>query len=275
MKIKRNVPLNRMAYIGIGGSAETVFFPENRDEAAELILKFGRGLNIVGGCSNCIFEDGTHTRPFLSTVFLKKLRYGAFIEAECGLPSQALNAFARKKGLRGFTALTGIPGTLGGALNGNATASSDSIFDILTKAEVIGLDGKVRSLTHFSPGYRTGNIEGFIYSAMFRIVQCDRSSLDTMIKDILRKRRTQPGGRTCGSVFKNPPGDHAGRLIEVCGLKGRKSGGLEISREHANFFVNKARARFTDFIELLDTARNTVKEKFGIELEPEVKIIRR
>jgi UDP-N-acetylmuramate dehydrogenase len=191
------------------------------------------------------------------------------------------------QGLSGLEWGVGVPGTMGGAVVNNAGAHGASIADCLVRAELYSLPPSRREwhlVNWFEYEYRSsrlkrlgasqagGNGERFLVLQAELALSC-KSPAETknqLAAYNTRRRATQPPGASIGSMFKNPPGDYAGRLIEAAGLKGTKKGGAQISPVHANFFVNQGDAKAADFAALIDLARQTVKARFNIELELEI-----
>jgi UDP-N-acetylmuramate dehydrogenase len=185
------------------------------------------------------------------------------------------------RGFGGFEWAAGIPGTVGGAIYGNAGAHSKDVAGCLIMAEILHRDlGKVdllpeeMSISYRSSAIKRCEIDGIILSAKFRV---ERSSIDTtkrLIEEFSQyRRRTQPSGASLGSMFKNPPGDFAGRLIEQAGLKGTRIGGAVISPVHANFFITDVDTSADDIYALIQRVREVVHKKFGVLLELEIELI--
>jgi UDP-N-acetylmuramate dehydrogenase len=276
MKIKNNIELSKISSIGIGGTAKVIYYPETLDDAKLLFKKFGRNIGIIGSGTNIVFEDGLHTRPYLSTVELDGLdERENELFLECGYNSSKLVELSIDKEISGFIPLYGIPGTIGGAISGNASATANSIFDIIKSVETINPDGSMNIENEFTPTYRNGNIRNFIYGITFKKIKGRKEQLLKEKYLIVEKRKNQPSGRTCGSVFKNPENNYAGILIEKAGLKGYRICDLEISKVHGNFFINNGKANYNDFIEMINIVRNRVLKLFGIELLLEIKVFKR
>jgi UDP-N-acetylmuramate dehydrogenase len=182
-----------------------------------------------------------------------------------------------ENGLRGVEMLAGIPGTLGGAIIMNAGAYSGEISDYLLDVEVIRNMKLVRlKKEECGFGYRTSNLTNdIVIQAKFKFPPGDVEEMKKIRREILLKRNiSQPVNfPNAGSIFKNPPGDYAGRLIEKAGLKGVCIGDAQISEKHANFIINKGKAKAMDVLELIKLAQTKVYEKFGIKLELEVRLI--
>jgi len=184
-----------------------------------------------------------------------------------------------KRGFSGLEFFVGIPGTLGGAVVMNAGWRGDSISKIVKKVTAFHPEEGVREFsneecrfTYRGSRFRGG--EDIILEAEFELEECEASVARGRIKSILaeRKKKFPLQYPSAGSVFKNPPGDYAGRLIEAAGLKGKRVGDAEISEKHANFIINRGKARAKDVLDLIDLARSAVKEKFGVDLELEIEI---
>jgi len=236
-----------------------------------------RGLPLfpVGQGSNLLVEDGgirgvvVRLRGDFETFAFN----GDEAVAGAGALMPALAAVCAEKGLGGAEFMAGIPGTLGGGLLTNAGTPEGDLGSIVQSVEVF--DGEFstwrREKLEFS--YRRSNLGGEIVTAVvLRLRRGDPGEIRALMRRQLdRRAERQPLGTfNCGSVFKNPPGDHAGRLIEAAGLKGHRIGGARISPKHANFIENTDKAGAADVKALIDLARARVKEKFGVELELEV-----
>jgi UDP-N-acetylmuramate dehydrogenase len=253
----------------------------------------------VGLGSNLLVRDG----GFGGTVVLMHDTHGAIrldgelVFAAAGVASPKVARFAATHGLEGAEFLAGVPGTVGGALAMNAGCYGSETWEFVARADTVDRYGRLRARTpkDFELGYRHVQLaiderrfttegepppgpppEEWFVSAWFRFRRGDGERARRRIKALLARRiATQPLALpNAGSVFRNPPGDHAARLIEACGLKGFAIGGARISELHANFIVNpKGRARAADIEALIDHARRAVRDRFGIDLVPEVRVI--
>ena len=202
--------------------------------------------------------------------------------AESGASFSALARRCANRGLAGLEWASGIPGTVGGAVFVNAGAWGGDVASALVQAAILEPDGctSIWTAERFEYGYRTSVLKrsavrsAVVLEAEFAVHQGDKETLQARVAEIsTRRRASQPRGPSCGSVFKNPPGDYAGRLIEAAGLKGRESGRAQISPRHANFIVNLGGATAADIKALIDLARQTVQEQFGVMLELEVELL--
>lgn len=286
-QLRYDEPMARHVSWRAGGHASRVYQPADTTDLQHFLttLPADEPVYFVGLGSNLLVRDGGLRGTVILTHWaMRELTLepgGTEVYAEAGLPSPRVARFAATHGLTGAEFLAGIPGTVGGALAMNAGCYGRETWDIVQRVRTIGRDGEVRLRlpAEYEIAYRDvrrkENSEEWFLSATFRLVPGDGIASRERIKDLLARRiATQPLNEpNAGSVFRNPRGDFAARLIEACGLKGRTAGGAAISTKHANFIVNQDHARAADIEALIDCAQAAVKEKFGIELEREVRII--
>jgi UDP-N-acetylmuramate dehydrogenase len=214
-----------------------------------------------------------HLEPALNSVGMD----GDLVSAGAGIPMARFVDFCVQNGLKGVEMLAGIPGTLGGGVWMNAGAYGGEVSNYLVDVEVVR-DGKVSRVAKEEAGftYRHVSLEGaVVVGARFRLPAGDRAELMRERRDLLiRRNRAQPVNMpNSGSMFKNPAGNYAAKLIDEAGLKGTRRGGAGISELHANFIVNHGGAKALDVVELLELARSTVLKRTGIALELEIKLI--
>jgi UDP-N-acetylmuramate dehydrogenase len=287
--LRLNEPMAKHVTWRTGGVAERAYSPADTADLAAFLatLPAHEPVCFVGLGSNLLVRDG----GYRGTVVLMHNPGGALraegdlIYADGGTSSPKVARFAATRGFEGSEFLAGIPGTVGGALAMNAGCYGSETWDVADKVLMISRKGKLieRKPDEFDIGYRhaelrqgkVGEDEWFV-AAWFRFRPGDEKQARRRIKDLLARRlATQPLELpNAGSVFRNPPGDHAARLIEASGLKGREIGGARISEKHANFIVNpKGRARASDIEALIALARDTVKRRYAIELIPEIRIV--
>jgi UDP-N-acetylmuramate dehydrogenase len=289
-ELRLDEPMARHVSWRAGGAADRCYLPADTEDLAAFLKRLAPGepLLFVGLGSNLLVRDG----GFRGTVILM---HGAAkrpemllsrIYAEAGVASPKVARFAVTNGLVGAEFLAGVPGTVGGALAMNAGCYGSECWDIVDRAVTIDRAGNLhsREKTEFAIGYRhcelkrggrLGHDEWFV-GAYFRLAEGDSAASRARIKEFLARRvATQPLQLpNAGSVFRNPIGDHAARLIESCGLKGLARGGARVSEKHANFIVNpNGAARASDIERLIETVRATVRERTGVELESEVRIV--
>ena len=287
--LRLNEPMGKHVTWRTGGVAARAYSPADAADLAAFLatLPAQEPVCFVGLGSNLLVRDG----GYRGTVVLMHNPGGAMrlegelIYADAGTASPKVARFAATRGFEGSEFLAGIPGTIGGALAMNAGCYGSETWDVVAKVLMISRAGKLieREADDFGIGYRQaqlrqgrlGEDEWFV-GAWLRFRPGDEKQARRRIKELLARRlATQPLELpNAGSVFRNPPGDHAARLIEASGLKGREIGGARISEKHANFIVNpKGRARASDIEALIALARDTVKRRFAIELVLEIRVV--
>ncbi len=296
-ELREREPMARHVSWRAGGAAERAYVPAGLDDIAAFLrtLPGTEPVHFVGLGSNLLVRDGGLPGTVILTHrALRGIRIerdGGVLHAEAGVASPKVARYAATHDLAGAEFLAGIPGTLGGALAMNAGCFGGETWDVI--AEVITVDrrGAIHRRTRddYDIGYRHVRLKGqgtrdrgqgaaseeWFVAARLRLTPGERKESLNKIKQLLVKRlATQPLDEpNAGSVFRNPEGDYAARLIEACGLKGRAIGGARISAKHANFIVNPGGARAADIEALIELAERSVKEKFGIVLEREVRIV--
>jgi UDP-N-acetylmuramate dehydrogenase len=279
MKHLQNIALKNFSTFRIGGVAKSIFFPENAQEMADLVLQH-RASNtsfwIHGGGANTLFPDDEILLPIISTSEMTAcVREGGTIRAEAGKIMDAWVLECLREGLGAIECLSGIPGTLGGALFMNAGAYGQEISDRLVSVTVLTLDGRITDIPKQECGFGYRQAQALrgtvILAGTWSLPQSDPEPLLAKRKEILAKRReNQPlEFPSAGSVFKRPQGAYASQLIDQAGLKGLRVGGAQVSEKHAGFIVNVDNATCRDVLELVEICRRTVRERFGYELELE------
>ncbi len=281
--LRHREPLARHTAWGIGGVADRYFEPAGIEELAAFLsdLPEGEPLLWMGLGSNLLVRDGGVRGTVISTVRLRTVERiePAKLQVEAGAACPRVARLAARHGLAGCEFLAGIPGSMGGALAMNAGAFGTEIWPAVREVETIDADGerRWRPASDYRYGYRTvdGPHGEWFVSCRLVLGPDTGSRGGTRIRQLLVQRAAmQPtGARSCGSVFRNPPGDYAGRLIEASGLKGRRVGGAVISGKHANFIINDAGARAADVEALIGKVVEEVEKRQGVRLEPEVRII--
>jgi len=285
--IRENEPLSRHSWYGIGGPAR--FFLEVTDDGVldELVPYLNETRTpfaVVGAASNTLFADEGFDGLVIKVASQHLLLDGDTLEVGAGYLMPRLALETCKAGLAGLEFGAGVPGSVGGSLVGNAGAFGREVKDCLVEASAIDPAGKRQTIpaSECKFAYRDSTFKSdrrgwVIIAARFRASHEEPVLIRDRIRRVQRHRReTQPiEKRSLGSTFKNPPGDAAGRLVEACGLKGMRVGGAQISPKHANFIVNLGQARADDVLALMAEMRDRVRDRFGIQLEPEVRVIGR
>jgi len=282
-KIKNNFNLSGLTTFKIGGAAKFFLEPKDLKTLKEALLysrDSGLKVFILGAGSNVLIDEqglgGTVIR--LNSDFFSSFKNkGVLVQAGAGIKLNRLILLAMEKGLSGLEFLSGIPGTLGGAVMGNAGAWGSSIGEFVEEISVLDYNAKARKLKKkdLKFGYRKSNLGGcIILSAVLRLEQADKNEVSSKIKEYLgrRKKSQENSLPNAGCIFKNPHRQPAGFLIEACGLKGKSKGGALVSNKHANFILNSKKAKSADVLFLMDLIQKKVKDKFNITLEPEIKI---
>lgn len=297
-RLQLNVPLGRFTSARAGGPADALLEATSAKDLAAIAKKLwdlDETFIILGGGTNVLVSDAG-VRGLVIINHARKVRFDEKssppqVWAESGVNFGSLARQASRRGLSGLEWAAGIPGTIGGAVFGNAGAHGSDISGTLSVAEILHHNGKTESWPANKMGfsYRSSVLkeiavqnglkdlrspEWIILGVFLNLEQSSieavQGKLDTYLS---HRRRTQPPGASMGSMFKNPPGDYAGRLIEAAGLKGASKGQAQISSLHANFFVNMGQASSTDIRELIELTRRTVFEKFGVALELEIGLV--
>jgi len=285
-RVQENVALAPYTSARIGGPAAVFIIANSADDLIEIMAVIWQQKMpyiILGGGSNVLISDrGVHGVVILNRAKGTKFHKGdqPKVWAESGVVFSNLANRCASKGLSGLEWAAGIPGTVGGAVVGNAGAFGGEISGNLIVAEVLTLNGREQwPVEKMEYGYRTSILKGnpgraIILSAELTLKNSTKDSVSAKIEQFReRRKRTQPPGASMGSIFKNPAGEHAGRLIEAAGLKGVRIGNAEISPLHGNFFINHDETKADDMRALIEFAQKTVMDKFDIMLELEVELI--
>ena len=282
-KVSFKEPLKNKTTFRIGGQAELFFEPKDTADL-KLLLNLKKRcklpLLVLGAGSNILVSDkgvkGVVLR--LDSAAFKKISFnGSKVEAGSGVPLNKIIRSSVSRGLSGLGFIAGMPGTLGGALLMNAGIPGRSLSDLVEKITVMDYNGKVKVLGRkdLILGYRKSNLGRYIIlSARLKLVKKDKLKAKNELTHYLKRRcLTQDlSSPSAGCIFKNPKDNSAGRLIDLCGLKGKAIGRAVISPKHANFIVSLGRAQAKDVLRLMDLAKKEVRKKFAVVLEPEIKI---
>src|SRR5256712_7164435 len=235
---------------------------------------------VLGGGTNLLVADDGIRGVVLHNGWRETSVEGTTIDASSGTELAHVAAVAAKAGIVGLEWMATVPGTVGGAVHGNAGAFGGETADVLVDAELMDLNGDAWRVPadELAYSYRTSALQGtpiVCVRARFRGTQGDRTTAVRKIKEMANERmQKQPLAQpNTGSIFRNPPGDHAGRLIEAAGLKGTRAGGAMVSEKHANFIVNTGEATAADVKTLMERCQREVLAKFGVQLVPEVELV--
>ena len=282
--VKQDEMLKKHTHIKVGGKADVFVAPTTYDEIQK-VVKYANEHNIpvtfLGNGSNVIIKDGGIRGITVSLIHITDVTVtGTSIVAQCGAAIIDVSRIALDHCLTGLEFACGIPGSVGGALYMNAGAYGGEVAYVLTEAIVMTGDGELRTLTKddFEFGYRKStfaNNHYIILEAKFELAEGVREEIKEKMDDLTFKRESKQPLEypSCGSVFKRPPNNFAGKLIQESGLQGKRIGGVEVSVKHAGFMVNVDNGTAQDYIDLIHFVQKTVEEKFGVKLEREVRII--
>jgi len=285
-RLQEHVPLAPYTSARIGGPADALLTVTSADELAETVTRLWElelPYVILGGGSNMLVSD----RGVRGVVVLNRAKAVRFdkgskprVHAEAGVVIANLARRAASHGLAGLEWAAAVPGTIGGAVYGNAGAFGGDMAGSLIHAELLTGQGReTLPREKMEYGYRTSVLKRralkvVVLSAELRLEHGTKEVVSVKINEFSERRRaTQPPGASMGSMFKNPPGDFAGRLIEAAGLKGRRIGTAEISPVHANFFINHGQTKAEDVRALVNLAQKTVADKFSVNLELEIELV--
>lgn len=278
--VREQVSLAPFMHLRIGGPAQWFVEPYAEDDVARCVRVCGElavPLRVLGGGSNILCSDEGVPGVVMHLASLNRMvRDGTRVMAGAGVTLASLLRGTKDLGLAGLEVLTGIPAQVGGAVAMNAGTRQGETFDTLISLTVVDPGGVVRVLpkAELRPQYRDGGLgDAIVVQATFELRPDDPNAIFERFSNSLKRRNaTQPvTQRSVGCVFRNPPGDAAGRLIEAAGCKMLSVGDLEVSGMHANYFVNKGAGSCRDFLALMAEVRSRVQREFGVHLAAEVK----
>ena len=279
---QENYPLAPTSLYNVGGAAQVALMPRTRQEveaAYEWANTQDLPMIVLGGGSNVLIADDGFPGIVLFTtelVGIEDLGDHRFWVGGGTILDTMVNETSLKHNYHGAGGLTGIPGTVGGAIFMNAGTVNGSLCELMESVDVTTDSGTqtipIEPSLYSYRGQTFCPPSGLILGGTFQFEHSEEDQQAKYDHYINRRKKTQPKGHSCGSVFKNPEGDHSGRLIESCGLKGTRRGGAAISDVHANFIVNDQDATSSDILELIQLCKDTVFNEHGVHLEEEVKI---
>lgn len=285
-QVRFKEPLSAHTTLGIGGPAEVWVQPQSPAELIKLICHAGKEripYVVIGRGSNILFSDRGFNGIVISlqaASFAQLKARRTRISCGAGVPLPKLLRETQKRGLTGLEFLAGIPASVGGALVMNAGNRQKGIGNFIERATVMDGRGQIHVLnkSRLRFGYRQSNLDRYIVlEAQLKLAKGSPARIKQDIRtNLSRKKKTQVLSlRSAGCVFKNPAHRlSAGQMLEACGLKGVRRGGAEVSRKHANYIINRHHAKASDVLKLMALAKQQVRKKFGVHLEPEIKIIR-
>ena len=285
LKLRENEPMSAHTSFRTGGPADLFAEPETEAELislAALLRHAGARYFILGNGTNLLFDDAGYRGTVIKTAGLDKMsRDGNTVTAGAGVTLARLAVFARDVSLSGLEFAHGIPGSFGGGIVMNAGAYGGELRDAVTSVRCLGADGSIVEHTGEENGfaYRASRYQQSgetVLGARLRLTPGDRDAVTAKMAELMARRAaSQPLDKpSAGSTFKRPAQGYAAALIDEAGLKGYAIGGAQVSEKHAGFVINRGGATSADILALMDHIRETVLRRSGIELEPEVRIIR-
>ena len=287
-RLPRNQLLARYTAARLGGKADYLYVardPHYGDVRCLLQQAWARGLpvTVIGGGANILVSDAGIRGLVIINRATQLQRHGPLVTAAAGASLIRLSRYCQEQGLSALEWAIAVPGTVGGAVVNNAGAHGGDIASSLTRAQILESNGATRWLAtaELQYDYRHSALKAraerrfFVLQAQFELQEADRERIQarmTQFNDY--RRRTQPPGASLGSIFKNPPGDYAGRLIEAAGLKGERMGAVQVSPLHANFFLSlDETATARDYWRLIQAVRARVLQDSGVALEMEIQLL--
>ncbi|MBW2599178.1 MAG: UDP-N-acetylmuramate dehydrogenase [Deltaproteobacteria bacterium] len=298
-KVLFDEPMSMHTSMGVGGKSDVLIFPDTVRELKRLVSFFLREevpFLPVGNCTNLIVRDGGYRGVLISLEALRRLEIrgqnlprkftlkekyagSVCVYAQAGVSLSGIVEFSIRESLSGMEFCAGIPGSVGGGLKMNAGAWEEELKDVVKSVSILDTGAKTREIKRKDLPFEYRNLdlpEGTIITgADFHLIRGSRNEIQGKVSDIIAARREKHplAYRSAGSVFKNPPGCPAGKMIEEAGLKGLRVGDAEISGKHGNFIVNMGNAKAGDVITIINTVQKKILSERGILLETELKII--
>ena len=293
-RLIRNEPIKGYTSLKIGGPADAIAMPSSKQqllETIQMIRQHQHKFRVVGGGTNLLAADDGFRGVLVLTTQMKHFcieknaaendgaRQNYRLYSEAGTRMARLLSECSQKSISGLEFSAGIPGTFGGVLWMNGGTQAGSIEKVVHSIEVIDENGQLSKLPREQINYRYRSCGLYppmaIVSGELNLVAGDQQQIEQEVARVKGLRKNQPiDWPNAGSIFKNPPGNHAGKLIEDSGLKGKRIGGAMISDRHANFIINTGSASANDVLELITLAQKSVSEKFGVQLETELEVLK-
>lgn len=277
MLVEENFDIKKLTSFKIGGKIAKMIFPETVDEFV-MALQENVGAFVVGNLSNTLVSSDGFDGVVISTSKLNQIKIDdTRVTAGAGVRGPKLSQTVAEYGLSGLEFMIGFPGSVGGEVFMNAGANGQCVADVLKSAKVFCPEKGLITLTDLEFGYRTSVCQKknyIVLEAEFELIQRDGVK-EKMAENLAFRKSHQPSLvlPNCGSIFKNPEGNSAGRLLDECGVKGLEVGGVKVWENHANFIVNYNDGTSKDVISLMREMQKRVKEKFDIELKPEIRFL--
>jgi len=273
--VQEDISLSSFSTFGIGGKAKWFYEVKEEKELVQLIKFCGENdisYFILGGGSNILFSDDDFKGLIVKINTSGYEVKGERIIVKSGVPLSKLVDLAYENSLSGLESALGIPGTIGGAVVVNASTRNWKISEVVERVEVLTEEGKIKELNIIDDLFK--DEKTIILEIILKLKKEKKEKIKEEMEKALFLRKDQPVGKSAGCIFKNPPLLSTGKLIEECGLKGKRIGDVQISNKHANFIVNLGNAKASDVLELITYIKEKVKVKFNIDLELEIILVK-
>lgn len=284
-KLLRDVPIKKLTTYKVGGIAKALVYPKNTEKLVKLISlikKYNIRYKVIGNGSNLLFSDKEYDGILIKLDEFKDLEItGNRIVVGAGYPLPKLSIIAAKRSLAGLEFASGIPGTIGGAVFMNAGAYQSDMGYIVARVKVLTPDLKVIELGnrdmnfHYRTSFLKTHPDYICLEVTIILYKGQKAALEDVMRDRRERRMASQPLKypSAGSVFRNPPGLFAGKLIEDLGLKGKTIGGAEVSEKHANFIINKKNATAEDLRNLIIYVQEQVKKEYNVDLKVEQEFV--
>jgi len=275
--VETDFDIKKFTSFKIGGKIAKMIFPETVDEFVQALKENSKAF-VIGNLSNTLVSSNGYDGVVISTSKLNEIKIdGTRVIAGAGVKGPKLSQTVAEKGLSGLEFMIGFPGSVGGEVYMNAGANGQCVADAFKSAKIYCHDKGLITLTDLEFGYRTSICQKkdyIVLEAEFELTPKDGVK-EKMDENLAFRKSHQPSLAlpNCGSIFKNPDGNSAGKLLDECGVKGLEVGGVKVWEKHANFIVNHNEGTSDDVINLMREMQRRVKEKFNIELKPEIRFL--
>jgi UDP-N-acetylmuramate dehydrogenase len=279
--VEENFDIKKLTSFKIGGKVAKIYFPEAVDEFVEVLQKEPKAL-VIGNLSNTLISSDGYDDPLISTSKLNKIKIdGSIVRAGAGVRGPKLSQTVAEVGLSGLEFMIGFPGSIGGEVFMNAGAHGQCVADCFKSAKVFSQENGLETLTKdkMEFDYRTSICQKknlIVLEAEFELTTKSKDDISAKMNENLNFRKAhQPSLAlpNCGSIFRNPKNNSAGKLLDECDVKGLKVGGVKVWENHANFIVNYDNGTSQNVLDLMREMKKRVKEKFDIELVPEIRYL--
>lgn len=277
MLVENDFDIKKLTSFKIGGKIAKIYFPETVDEFVDVLKKEPKAF-VAGNLSNTLVSSEGFDGVVISTAKLNEIRIdGTKVIAGAGVRGPKLSQTVAEVGLSGLEFMIGFPGSVGGEVYMNAGANGQCVADVFKSAKIYCPENGLIILTDMEFGYRTSVCQKKNYIVLEAEFELEYKGgvKEKMDGNIAFRKSHQPSLAlpNCGSIFKNPEGNSAGKLLDECGVKGLEFGGVKVWENHANFIVNHNDGTSSDVISLMREMKKRVKEKFNIDLEPEIRFL--